>query len=167
MSTVQTAKREIAVGVMNLLFADKAQIDYLEHRPMRTASIDSVDALVKALTSRIAMDCSESVTLIFHIAGMKDPNGLGFDGYGDTETMLKHLARFGDAKKANPCSLVVFNADQPLSKQHVAVVHTADHVGGNPLLFTHGHQGDPSLERLGNLQAGFTGQTVFLSVASL
>jgi hypothetical protein len=167
MSAVQTAKREIAVGVMNLLVAEKAQIDYLEHRPMRTAAIDSVDALVKALTGRVEMDCSESVTLICHIGGLKDPSGAAFDGYGDTETMLKHLPHFADPKSANACTLVVFNADRPLAEQHVAIVHTADHLGGNPILFTHGHQGDPRLTLLRDLQAGFAGRTVFLSVASL
>lgn len=167
MSAVQTAKREIVVGVMNLLVAEKRQIDYLEHRPMRTASTDSVDALVKALAGRVAMDCSESVTLICHIAGLKDPSGLAYDGEGNTKTMLDHLPRFTDPAKANACTIVVFNADKPLSEQHVAIVHTADHVGGNPLLFTHGHQGDPSLVRLKDIQPGFTGETAFLSVTSL
>lgn len=167
MNAAQTAKREIAVGVMNLLIADKGQCDYGQHRPMRTAAIDSVDALVKALTGRVTLDCSESTTLIFHVAGMKDPNGQAYNGQGNTGLMLSHLARFADPKAANPCSLVVFNADQPLSKQHVAVVHTADKQAGNPLLFTMGHEGDPSLVRLKNLQPGFSGKTVFLSVASL
>lgn len=169
MSAVKTAKREIAVGVMNLLVADKAQIDYIEHRPMKTAPIDSVDGLMKALAARIAMDCSESTVLIFHVAGLKDPTGNGFNGYGNTESMLDNaeLAHFADPKKANPCTLVIFNSDRPLSEQHVAVVHTADHENGNPLLFTHGHQGDPSLVHLHDIQPGFSGRTTFLAVTAL
>lgn len=168
MTAIQTAKREVAVAVMNLLVADKQQIDYVQHRPMHTIAIDSIDALVKALSARIGMDCSESTVLVFHIAGLKDPTGNGYDGEGNTESMLANtMKHFSDPAEANPCSLVIFDADQPLDKQHVAIVHTADKTSGNPLLFTHGHQGDPSLIRLRNLQPGFQGKTVFLSVASL
>lgn len=167
MSAVQTAKREVAVGVMNLLVADKGQCDYGQHRPMKTASIESVLELARALTGRITIDCSESTVLVFHISGLKDPSGYGYLGLGNTADMLDHLPHFADPKAANACSLVIFNADRPLAEQHVAIVHTADKKSGNPLLFTMGHEGDPALVRLKNLQPGFAGKTVFLSVASL
>lgn len=165
----QTSLREAAVAVMNLLVAEKLHIDYKQLRPMSTRGISSIAELLAALKNRVAMDCSESVTLIAHIAGWRDPSALGFDGYGDTQTILdnKSLKHFTDPKEANACSLVIFDADKPLNEQHIAIVHTADKVNGNPLLFSHGTQGDPSFITFENLQHAFTGKTVFVAVSAL
>lgn len=170
MTGVQSAKREIAVGVMNLLVDKKSLIGYRQLRPMKTHLIDSVDGLLAAINAGgFAWDCSESTVCVFHVAGLADPTGQGYDGSGNTGSMLTNarLKRFTGAHNAHQCSLAVFNADKPLVEQHVAICHTADPLGGNPIMFTMGSPADPSLVLFKNLQPGFKGETVWLSVLGL
>jgi hypothetical protein len=45
------------------------------------------------------MDCSEFATLCARAAGLPDPNGMGYDGYGNTDTMIANMkAATGPAK---------------------------------------------------------------------
>jgi hypothetical protein len=100
-----------------------------------------------------------------HLAGLRDPTGLGYVGDGNTGTFLSHLnVHYTDPTKALPGAIVVFNSDRPLDEQHAAMVHTR---GRDPILFTHGTAADPSLLRLSQLQPGFPGRTVFCGVSSL
>jgi hypothetical protein len=100
--------------------------------------------------------------LICHVCGVKSPTGSW--SIGNTETMLSRLKHYTDAKAALPGALVVFNANRPLSEQHVCQVHQADKLHGNPVLFTHGEAEDPNFRTLDWMQHGFSGATTFLSV---
>ena len=43
------------------------------------------------LTPRLVVDCSEWATCVYYAAGMPDPCGRGYDGLGNTDSMLGHL----------------------------------------------------------------------------
>ncbi len=165
---VQTGKRMIAVGIMDILVAKTADVHYQKFRPMRTMDIAGVRQLLSQLAGAgIRTDCSETVTLIFHLSGFKDPNGRGYDGIGNTDIMAHYLPHFAGPASANPCSILVLNADRDLAEQHVCVVHTADHAHGDPLLFSHGGEADPRFIRWSSIKPGFPGRAVWLSILGL
>ena len=68
-------------------------------------------------------DCSEFATTLFKNAGMPDPNGFGYNGYGFTGTMILHGTRVSDIRKAVPGrSLVFYGRDSAGNPTHVAVL---------------------------------------------
>jgi hypothetical protein len=88
----------------------------------------------------IKLDCSESATLICRLAGIADPNGLGYDGTGWTGTLIQHgnaAKRKIKAAQARVGDLVVFGA---YPGHHVCTVLEA---GADPLLFSHGQERGP------------------------
>lgn len=166
---MDSSMRHIAQGVQEYLVANRARVGYVMKRPMGTATIDSMDLLIAAIRQGFGMDCSEAISLVMHVSGAKCPSGPSFNyrGFGDTKTMLDYLPNYGDAKKAGVAAIAIFNADQPLQRQHGAMVHTADPTSGNPLLFSHGTADGPGFITLAALQTGFSGKTAFLNVAEL
>jgi hypothetical protein len=82
-------------------------------------------------------DCSEMVTEVCRMAGLRDPNGLHYRYAGYTGTMLAHLGahEYTDPKLAGVGALVVFG---PGTGQHVSMVYE---VGADPLLQSHGRRG--------------------------
>lgn len=101
---------------------------------------------------RIVTDCSGGVTYLAECAGIPDPNGRRFDGLGYTGTLLDHCQRIS-RPALEPGDLVVFGA---YPGHHVCAVLDA---GPDPLLWSHGRQGDPraivlSLEEHAQAQAG-------------
>jgi hypothetical protein len=159
------AQRQKIQRIQAYLVWKKDQIGYIERRPMETAHITTMTQLIAHTEKGFAMDCSESCVLICHVAGVKSPTGSW--SIGNTETMLGRLKHYTDAKAALPGALVVFNANRPLSEQHVCQVHQADKIHGNPVLFTHGEAEDPNFRTLDWMQHGFSGATTFLSVTKL
>jgi hypothetical protein len=161
MATV--AQRGKLASLMDELVAHTGAVHYREIRPMRTHWIASRALLERALRSPagVTMDCSESVTLLCRLAGLKDPNGVGYDGTGYTGTLLKHLPHYTNPSKAKIGALVVFG---PKSGHHVCMVRRP---GANPVLFSHGSERGPfwiSLEQEKRWQAD---PTIFLSIAKL
>ncbi len=133
-----------AADVMRLLLDNEQKVHYAQVRPMRTRSIRNVQALRKALASQagVKMDCSESATLICRLAGVPDPNGLGYDGTGYTGTLLSHLPQVRRASQLDVGDLVVFG---PGAGTHVCTVLEP---GADPLLFSHGQERGPITIRL-------------------
>lgn len=86
--------------------------------------------------SRIVTDCSGSVTYLAELAKLPDPNGRHYDGLGYTGTLLDHCSQITRAQ-LRPGDLVVFGA---YPGHHVCAVLT---VGDDPMLWSHGRQGDP------------------------
>ena len=149
--------------LMDLLVAKKAKVHYAQVRPMVTLTIHTEKALRRALRSRagITMDCSESVTLICHLAGLRDPNGLNYDGEGYTGTLLKYLPHYSDPARARTGALWVVGGG---TGEHVCMVRHPDK--DNPILFSHGTEADPSYYPLSTMIAAFPGQPwTFLSIA--
>lgn len=154
------------IGVyMDWLVHSAGRIGYEQVRPMGTHSIDGAVSLRDSLKTGFDMDCSESVTLLCHLGGLRPPSG-ETEGYafGNTSTLMSNLPHLGHASDLLLGDLAVFNADQPLSKQHVAACRVP---GSDPKMFNHGSAPDPRYFRLSQLQPGFAGHTVYLSLASL
>jgi|ERR1019366_9569906 hypothetical protein len=86
-------------------------------------------------------DCSCWVTQVWKWAGAPDPNGLDYDGEGDTQTLTDHGKQITLAEVA-PADVVVYDAFGPLSNQHTAVIVEG---GPDPLTSSFGHQGAPEL----------------------
>lgn len=148
-----------------LLLAHEPQVHYAQIRPMSTRVLADEAALSAALVHAgggIVMDCSEAVTLLCRLAGLKDPNGLGYDGSGYTGTLLDHLPHYHDPKGANVGALVVFG---PLTGDHVAMVMERDRL--NPLLWSHGAERGPRAVTLAHEAAVHRPPVTFLSIAAL
>lgn len=165
---ISGTQRELLVAMGRYLIARQAQVHYAQTR----SSTDIMSshglsfAQVQALFSKggsITMDCSEAVTTLFRWADLKDPNGLGYDGYGYTGTLLQHLPHFTDTNEANPGTIVIFGA---YPGEHACMV--LEHDKTNPLLFSHGSEADPRAIRLHDEAAAHAGQPItYLAIKDL
>lgn len=92
----------------------------------------------------LSTDCSGFVTLCYAMAGLPDPNGLGYAELGYTGTLLSHAASAGqvhtEVAKARPGDLIVYG---PGTGAHVVIVVKT---GANPLVVSHGSEAGPQLE---------------------
>jgi hypothetical protein len=105
------------------------------------------------------VDCSQFAIALLLAVGLHVPEP---DGY--TGTLLDHLPRYTDPRKAMTGALAVFG---PGTGHHVAMVHTPDPHGGNPLLCSQGQEADPRLIHL-SLEAAWQPHPVtMLSIAHL
>lgn len=131
--------RANAVSLMRMMIAQSARIHYPPHdvRTMTVHGISTRAQLEAALASNtLTIDCSQSVTLIAHVAGAKDPNGGTWSSDGYTGTLLsgcEHITR----AQAKPGDLRVFGGG---TGHHVGMVLRA---GPDPLLFSHGQESGP------------------------
>lgn len=159
-----TAQRTEMRRLMNRLVTYRSRVHYAQIRPMPTRSIRRGHLLTALLRpGGITMDCSESVTLICRLAGLRDPNGLNYDGEGFTGTLLKYLKHYSTPKDAQPGSLVVFGGG---NGEHVCMVY--EHSETNPKLFSHGTEADPKFYDLHTMIAAFPGQPhTFLAIDKL
>lgn len=109
--------------------ADEPQIHYAQLRPMPS-------------TWRLPMftDCSGFVTLCYHLAGAKDPNGLGYNGEGWTGTLLDHGETI-PLSQATIGDLVIWGSHPG---HHVAVFVEMDKIDrANSILVSHGSERGP------------------------
>lgn len=107
--------------------ANKAQIHYQQVRPF-------------PLTSKLPLttDCSGYATLCYYLAGAVDPNGLNYNHYGYTGTLLQHGTKISLAE-AQPGDLIVYGAG---TGDHVAIIIEND--GKDPMTVSMGQESDPS-----------------------
>ncbi len=111
----------------------------------------------------LTMDCSESVTSLFRWAGLRDPNGLGYNGEGYTGTLLSHLGHYEDTSAAHPGALGVYGK---APGTHVVMLMQPD--GKNPWLFSHGEEAGPFHIRLSDESAAHKGeQFTWLDISGL
>jgi hypothetical protein len=144
MIVVSNAQRENLVGKAATLIGyagDGAEprIDYRESRPMmdyRWSWLDLLNWFRRG--GHVAWDCSTAVTLLFKYAGLRDPNGFGYDGYGNTDSLYNHLPHYSNVEDAHPGALIIFGEDPTV---HVAMLMERN--GADPWLFSHGQQGGP------------------------
>jgi hypothetical protein len=132
------AARVRFVNALHAFLMDRGNWDYAQVRPIPHPGH----------TGRVRTDCSGAVTYAAELAGCPDPNDLGFNGEGYTGTLGSHcrhiprsLLRIGD--------LVLFGPSYPW--HHVCAVVELD---PDPLLFSHGRQGDPRTVTLSAETAG-------------
>jgi cell wall-associated NlpC family hydrolase len=103
-------------------------IRYLEDRPMH---------LVRPPKVYLGgFDCSWFVTQLYWNSGYPDPNGLGYNGSGNTSSLLEHGFEV-NVNHALPNDLAFY-----ANPEHVAIC-----IGDNKIV-SMGHQGDPSIEYL-------------------
>lgn len=160
-----TLKQRAELGTIAEYLIEHANlVGYAEVRPMPTAHLTFAD--IKSLFAedkKITMDCSEAVTLLFRLAGLKDPNGLNYNGAGFTGSLLQHLPRCGSLDQAHEGALLVFGK---ASGTHVCMV--LEHDNTDPLLFSHGAEIGPLRIRLSDEQPAHIGEPItLLSIAEL
>ncbi len=148
---------------MKFLLYHEPHIHYLQRRPMRLpfAPWSFVKHTLYSGGS-IYSDCSEMVTALYRWAGLKDPNGTNYSGYGSTYTMAAHLPHYYNPRLALPGALVHF-----VNPDHVSVVYEASPVKGDPLLFSHGSEHGPRLYRMSQERQWHNGPVQFLRVSKL
>jgi hypothetical protein len=163
MPVTQTQRNHL-VRLADLLNQHAALVKYAEVRPMSTARLTETQLRCRFASGQtITCDCSEAVTLMFRLAGLKDPNGLGYDGEGYTGTMLRHLPHFSDWTEVHEGTLIVFG-DYP--GNHVVMVVKPN--GENPMVYSHGSYSDHAIWDL-NTERGYQGAVpiTLLSIADL
>jgi hypothetical protein len=103
--------------------------NYREERPL---------PLPPRLAYGVDADCSFAVKVLCRWAGVPDPTGGGYDGYGNSTSIFRCLPHVPLAR-ARTGDVVVFGPD---GAWHAAMVLEP---GSDPLLWSHGHQGAPNL----------------------
>lgn len=138
-AATEAAVRANAVSVMHMMIGQNPKIHYPAH-DVRTMTIHGIATLAQLeaaiAAGTLTIDCSQSVTLIAHVSGAKDPNGGNWSSDGYTGTLLtgcEHITR----AQAKPGDLRVFGGG---TGHHVCMVMQT---GSDPLLFSHGQENDP------------------------
>jgi hypothetical protein len=156
------AQRLHLLALMKLTLAHEPQIHYSQVRPIGPERLTEAQLVTLfAHGHSIAFDCSGGVTCLCKWAGLRDPNGLHYDGYGYTGTLLHHLPHYSDPAKARLGALVVFG---PGTGDHVAMVMAR---GADPMLWSHGSEGGPRRVRFSVERAVHRRPATFLSIAAL
>lgn len=156
------AQRQHLHALMQLWLDHEPQIHYLQRRPMRLVHYS--EATMRHLLADgagLAADCSESVTVLCKWAGLRDPNGLHYDGHGNTSTMYQHLPHYTAPSVAQVGALCVFG---PGGADHVVMVMTP---GEDPWVWSHGAERGPRRLRFSVEKAFHRGPATFLSIAHL
>ena len=107
-------------------------IHYEERRPMLLRRIPDICTPI---------DCSNFATLSFLNAYKPDPNGNGYNGWGNTSTLWEHGERITLAEHPGEGDDLSFYSDG--SKGEGVPTHVAVCIGGNEVV-SMGHEGDPS-----------------------
>ncbi len=145
---------------MDTLVHHEPVIHYGQLRPMRTRYITTDEKLAAALRVGITMDCSESVTLICHIAGLKDPSGYDYSsGYGNVASISAHCPHYSNPADAYVGAMVAFGGNA-----HICMVRAR---GADPLLFSHGSEAGPYYARLSHLTPYLPHPWTMLSITHL
>lgn len=90
-------------------------------------------------TLPITTDCSGFAEMMARWSGAADPSGAGFDGSGNTDTMLAHSQHI-PRTETQPGDFAVFGLNP---SQHVVVLTQSAAGGNGAMCVSHGRQGDP------------------------
>jgi hypothetical protein len=129
---VKPSKRDLLHAFMVATAGNPYAWNYREVRPL---------SLPPRLAHGVNADCSFGVKILCDWAGVPDPTGGRYDGYGNSVSIYEHLphVRLAQAKTGD---IVVFG---PNGEWHATMILEP---GSDPLLWSHGHQGAPNLYRL-------------------
>jgi hypothetical protein len=162
---VSNAQRNILVDNADYLIS-KAPIGYQEVRPMESLQYKTWREVLEHFergAKTMPMDCSESVTSMFRWSGLRDPNGLNYDGAGYTGTLYDHLPHYDSVLDAHPGALIIFGVNPTV---HVAMCMERD--GDDPWLFSHGSSVGPLHIRLSDEAKAHVGQSqTWLDISNL
>jgi peptidoglycan hydrolase-like protein with peptidoglycan-binding domain len=123
-----SSKADIIVAYAWWGYNNRANIFYAEYRPM-----DHLNDLYYLPDTE---DCSSFATKSYKRGGANDPNGMNYDGYGNTSSMRAH-GRVVSIEEAKPGDL-----PQYLSPDHVAIYI------GSERGISHGSNDGPSLSSI-------------------
>lgn len=126
--------------------ANEPSIHYKQERP--------IDGTGQRRKLPLVTDCSGFVTLCYEWAGAEDPNGLGFNGQGSTDTLLAHMKDIPQSQ-VRPGDLVLWASGR--DGKHVALVIEP---GEDPLLVSHGLEAGPYHVRFSVSHRSHAGQDV-------
>jgi len=89
------------------------------------------------------IDCSGHFTWCYRAAGAADPNKRGYNGVGNTETLMAcgKEVQFKDLQIGDS---VIYNPNLDITKQHVGIVVELAATAGDVLTVSMGQEGDPS-----------------------
>lgn len=159
-------KRQRLVALSGWLVENKSFIGYpglqpngssVPFRPMPWIGLTEAQMLSRFKLGVIWYpDCSAFVTWCFEQAGLKDPNGLGFNGDGNSQIMWQKLKHYTNPAHAQAGALVTYGA---MGEVHVCFVVTP---GSNPILCSHGSAAGPILVDLESESAAHAGQAMTL-----
>jgi hypothetical protein len=155
------AQRSHLKALMEFFVGNKVPIDYLQVRPMVNIHYYEHDYHDLFPNHHVAMDCSESVTCLCKMAGLKDPNGSSYNGYGSSETMWQHLPHYTNPAGAHIGALVVYGHG---GEEHVSMVYQP---GPDPLLFSHGGNDGPKWVHLSEESKWHASPAVLLDMSPL
>jgi cell wall-associated NlpC family hydrolase len=116
---------------------------YLQHRPMHGGLFEN-DITGAGPVQPMGIDCSEFATLVYKTAGAPDPNGSGYNGSGNTDTLMANGKKTSDPQ---PGDLVFYR-----NPDHVGVYIGAGEeieMGSNPGPLKLKVQGYRDADRLG------------------
>ncbi len=102
---------------------------YREVRPL---------SLPPKLAHGVIADCSFGVKVLCDWAGVPDPTGENYDGYGNSTSIFEHLPHVPLAQ-AKTGDILLFG---PEGAWHATMILSP---GADPMLWSHGHQGAPNL----------------------
>ena len=166
---VSNVQRARMMSIAQFLIDNHDHINYAETRgpndPMslRGGTLAEIEHTFR-IGGTISMDCSEAVTLICRLAGLRDPNGLGYDGYGYTGTLFDHLPHYTKVEDAHDGAIMIFGINPTVH----AVMKMPSPDGRNPWLFSHGQQGGPFHIQLSDEELAHVGQAqTWLDISSL
>ena len=141
-----------AALVSNLKWAakNKARFGYVLERPM-------VLPPYRAIPAGFACDCSTFVTLICEWSKAPDPNGYGFNGYGNSDSIDVQLNTI-PLNQTWRGDLVVYGTEG--ATQHVAMLLQGGTKFTDPQVVSHGDSHGPTQMSISALNAGFRGTRI-------
>lgn len=148
-------------ALQQFFLAHNHLVGYIQHRPMATAEMYEHDLynLIVVQKGQITPDCSEMVTLICRLAGLKPPSGPSFpyaDGEGNSTSMWKYLPHYTHPGSAHTGAICAYGVD---GDDHVNMVMEPDPIHGNPMMFNHGGPNGPIEVRYLDMVASFPAGT--------
>lgn len=141
-----------AALVSNLKWAVKNRVrfGYIEARPM-------VLAPYRAIPAGFECDCSAFVTLMCQWSKAPDPNGYGFNGYGNSDSIDVQLNTIA-LNQTWRGDLVVYGTEG--ATQHVAMLLQGGTKFTDPQVVSHGDSHGPTQWSISALNSGFRGTRV-------
>lgn len=139
MAYVGRKKRNRIKAIWNELAHFSRLAGYVEVRPMEIVKLTWAQMLHNMEAGKQWNDdCSGTVTAVCKWAGLKSPSGptYGYNGYGNSETMLAYLGRYFNLRIAGVGAIVHFQ-----NPDHVAQVVKTSRFRGDPIIAQHGAPG--------------------------
>lgn len=106
----------------------------------------------------LTTDCSGFATLCYKLAGCPDPNTFGYNGQGNTSTLLRYGQKIKE-DQVMPGDLIVYGTEGSSYGHHVVIA--VEH-GPDPLCVSHGQEKGPALVKHSVEKAFQTAGCVFL-----